>query len=190
MKKLELMDSWPLRGRALDCKSCSAQVVYSGTQDISLAVDFATLVMDKAQFLLECSTMIAPAMWVGVKPGSIVFDCGRRNAGDPRRCSDHDDISGTEPAKFRQHPENPNSRAHLQLSTSPTTASPPSAKGTDRSTSSHLLPSPATASATLSGFERLIQQRRSPTLRLCLLGGQAGMALGAGFPLKFWIQPF
>ncbi len=84
--------------------------------------------MDKAQFLLECSTMIAP-MWVGVKPGSIVFDCGRRNTGDPRRCSDHDDISGTEPAKFRQHPENPNSRAHLQPSTSPTTASPPSAKG-------------------------------------------------------------
>ena len=119
------------------------------------------------------------------------IDCGRRNAGDPRRCSDHDDdISGTEPTMFRQHPEDPNSRAHLQLSTSPTTASPPSAKGTDRSTSSHLLPSPATASATLSGFERLIQQRRSPTLRLCLLGGQAGMALGAGFPLKFWIQPF
>ena len=76
MKKLELMDSWPLRGRALDCKSCSAQVVYSGTQDISLAVDFATLVMDKAQFLLECSTMIAPAMWVGVKPGSIVLTVG------------------------------------------------------------------------------------------------------------------
>ena len=84
MKKLELLDSWPLRhecvsnlsGRALDCKSCSAQVVYSGTQDISLAVDFATLVMDKAQFLLECSTMIAPAMWVGVKPGSIVLTVG------------------------------------------------------------------------------------------------------------------
>ena len=86
-----------LSSRALDCKSCSAQVVYSGTQDISLAGDFATLVMDKAQFLGECSTMIAP-MWVGVKSGSIVFDCGRRNTGDPRRCSDHDDISGTEPA--------------------------------------------------------------------------------------------
>ena len=76
MKKLELMDSWPLRGRALDCKSCSAQVVYSGTQDISLAVDFATLVMYKAQFLLECFTMIALAMWVGVKPGSIVLTVG------------------------------------------------------------------------------------------------------------------
>ena len=84
MEKLELLHGWPLRhecvsnlsGRALDCKSCSAQVVYSGTQDISLAVDFATLVMDKAQFLLECSTMIAPAMWVGVKPGSIVLTVG------------------------------------------------------------------------------------------------------------------
>ena len=53
-----------LSGRALDCKSCSAKVVYSGSPDICLAGDFATLVMEKAQFLLECSTVIAPAMWV------------------------------------------------------------------------------------------------------------------------------
>ena len=84
MEKLELLHGWPLRhecvsnlsGRALDCKSCSAQVVYSATQHICLAGDFATLVMEKAQFLLECSTVIAPAMWVGGKPGSIVLTVG------------------------------------------------------------------------------------------------------------------